>query len=274
MPDDFRVLGSFAVVESGLAHKSLQAMPLDSITSLSDDSRVQIRRATAQLRKAAAGENLKDATDAAELLGLICSRVAEPVDAEELLDRLLERRPSLDGAWDIRFTLASCQSAVNADRLLAACRKRLQYNDSSRNRWKLAMVYDAAHMPDEAVHVLEQGLQKEPNDYLSNVFLAVILMKRNGPYEQVKVRQAIDRALKEVQKKVPPDPDTVLECFVLEVAHFALSAQYESLYMWLDLAERKGWNDERILKLRKIVGPPILLPPPGIGAPPAKIGPQ
>ena len=136
------------------------------------------------------------------------------------------------------------------------------------------MVYDAAHMPDEAVHVLEQGLQKEPNDYLSNVFLAVILMKRNGPYEQVKVRQAIDRALKEVQKKVPPDPDTVLECFVLEVAHFALSAQYESLYMWLDLAERKGWNDERILKLRKIVGPPILLPPPGIGAPPAKIGPQ
>jgi tetratricopeptide (TPR) repeat protein len=272
LPDDFRVFGSLACVELGLTSTSAKALPLDSIEGLSADSRAAARRAIAQLRKIAAGDNLRDAIDAAELLGIIATRTTDAAGADDLLDQILRRNPSLDGAWEVRRTLAVYRSQINPDELLTICRNKFRHKESPRNRFLLAKAYEMAEMPAEALRVLEEGLQKDPADYFCNIGVAILLTKRDGPGDLSKAIDAKLRAKKLVQ--LPRDAEKLFDCLVLHIAQCRLLGEHQEVKKWMAMAEELGLTFEAMQKLRQIAGPQPLLPPPGIGVIPMNAQPK
>jgi tetratricopeptide (TPR) repeat protein len=263
LPDDFRVLGSLACLELSVGNKSSRALPLDSIENLSADSRTTVRRAIGELCKIAAGENLRDATDAAEFLGVIRLRTTDAAAADDLLEGISRRNPSLDGVWEVRLSLANHRPIVSPDEVLTICRNKFRHKDSSRNRYLLARAYEQSEMPAEALRVLEEGLQKDPTDYFCNIGVAILLTKRDGPGDLSRAKDVKKRAISLVQ--LPREQEKLFSCLVLHIAQSRLLGEDQEVKKSMAMAEEMGWSTEQMQELRQIAGPQPLLPPPGIG---------
>jgi tetratricopeptide (TPR) repeat protein len=270
-PDDFHIVAYLACMELDVAKALGSWTPLEQAATLSPEARITVRRALVLLRQAAAGSNLRDAAEAAELLGMICCKTSESPAAEACLKAVLERDPALDGARDMLLTLVVLRPGHSQEEALALAHERLRLKDSPQNRLVLAKVLDEAARPEEARQVLEEAVQKEPGDYLCNVALASLLLRRDNPADLKLAGEFLDRAIAIAKKTSTIDrSQSVLSFAVARIAYCALIGNYEEASNAVAWLASLGWTDERLEKVKEILGPGVLLPPPpGIGAAPA-----
>jgi tetratricopeptide (TPR) repeat protein len=267
-PDDFRVLGDLACVELVAAKVFGKLTSLGDAASLTPEVYNTVHRALDRLRQVAAGDNIRDAVEAAELLGILCCKTKESAIAEECLTRVLRQQPSLEGARDLLTTLVVVRPGHTNEEALAISRERLRLKDSAKNRFVLAKVLYEAQQIDEARQVLEQAIRTEPNDFLCNVGLASLLLLQNSEADLKRAGELLERADAIAKKSSTPDrAQKVLAIAAPRIAYLALTANYDELGSWIHWLESLGWTDTRLDKVKQVLGPRLLLsPPPGIGA--------
>jgi tetratricopeptide (TPR) repeat protein len=263
-PNNARIIGGAACCELIFALKFEKNRPksLDEVPGLSAEKRKSITDVVYRLRQLSDNADLQTATDGAESLAEIDCLCGGAFGAEECLARLVQRRPSLRGAWDLRRSLLIRQKS-RRNELIALCAERLKYDDSARNRYFLAEAYARARRTAEARKTLDEALAKEPDNFDCTLGLAAVLMLTGDAAD-------LDRAgrllkLCNLYVRNQPTRDEAINYAVLQGAYYALRDQVDELRELVSSIKEGGVSDERLDEFEKIVGPDILLaPPPGI----------
>lgn len=261
--DSSPLVGSAACLELMDARQYINGLPtgLENVPSLTPESRKAIRDTITRLRRIAASGDLQTKTIAAETLACICEATGEQAGAEEFLAEVVRRKPSLEGAWKL-WTLLVVKKPEHRAELVALCRARFEAKDSARTRYWLARAYDEAGRGAEARKLLEEALQREPDDFECNLSLAVVLMRTGSAADFDRAGKLLKHA--EAIGMKEPTRDRLLNYALLRCTYLALSDQLDELrQMATELKERKLF-DYRMGEFEKIVGSEqILAPPPG-----------
>jgi tetratricopeptide (TPR) repeat protein len=243
---------------------------LNMLPGLSTESLAGIRRTIGRLQQVAAGENRRDAADAAELLGLISALFDEPTGAEEYLDLALKRDPALEQAWYLRIALAAWSN--DQLKVISLCQDRLRHKDCAKIRCVLARALDEAHRPDEARKVLEEAVLRYPDDIQCTVGLATLLLRPDDPSDLKRAGQLLDHSLATLRKDFTPDrplsDKKIFQDFLVpRFGYLALTGQFDEICTVLEGVKAQDCMDDRLKELLRILGPSLLLPPvPGVGS--------
>jgi tetratricopeptide (TPR) repeat protein len=265
-PDSSPLVGGAAFMELAHAQKYLNGPPagLETMTSLTPESRKAIRDTIARLRRIAASADLQTKTNAAETLACISDASGEPAGAEEFLAEVVRRKPSLEGAWNL-WTCLVVKKPNHQAELLALCRERFNSKDCAWNRFLLARAYDEAGRVAEARKVLEEALQREPDDVECNFSLAAELMRTGNAAD-------LDRAGKLLKHGAGVGGNDrsemrrarFLNYGILWCTYLALSDQFDELRVVATNLKDHALFDQRLIEFERIVGPEqMLAPPPG-----------
>jgi tetratricopeptide (TPR) repeat protein len=274
-PQDFRLGGAaayFDVMRGALESKSdgngagppTEPKGLEHISGLSPESRTSIRRTMESLRAVAHGNNLNDATEAAELLAIICLSSDEDSGAGECLEYVAQLKPSLNQIWDFRCALARMKN--DKSRLASLCQEHLRYRDTAPVRLKLAKALEATDKPDEARSVLEEALRKEPDDLPCGAALATLLLRKDNLADQKRAGEILARAEASLEKRLKADPDSsdldhqAMDLHLVRVVYLALAGQEDAVHAEMGWFDGDRSNDERFQKLREVLGPRLSLP--------------
>jgi tetratricopeptide (TPR) repeat protein len=269
-PDDFRIVGALICSELTAVKAFETSCPLEEIAGLSADTVNTIRRTMVRLEQVAAGANPADAVQAAELLAIITCRRKESLLAEDCLKQILRRDPSIESAWDSLVLLVAHRPNHTSEELVAICRDRLRHQDVARTRLVLAKAFVEANRMAEAKQELEEALRKEPDDFMCLIGLASVLLQAGNDADLKRVGELLDKA-----DSIGKNPETsdrtrkAVNFAAPRIAYFALTGQFEQASRWFDTMSGLGWSDERVQKMKQILGTHALAPVPGIGVYPA-----
>jgi tetratricopeptide (TPR) repeat protein len=261
--DSSPLVGSAACLELQDARSYLSGRPagLESMPSLTPESRKAIRDTIARLRRIAASADLQTQTIAAETLACIGDASGEPVGAEEFLAQIVRRRPSLDGAWELWTRLVEKKPNHQAE-LLDLCRKRFDSKDCARNRFLLARACDEAGRVAEARKLLEEALQREPQNTDCNLSLAAVLMRTGNAADLDRAGQLLKNA--DVNGMKESLRVRFLNYAILCCTYLALSDRLDELRQLATELKDGDSFDQRMIEFERIVGPEqMLAPPPG-----------
>jgi tetratricopeptide (TPR) repeat protein len=214
-----------------------------------------VQRGLAQLERLAAGAEPNSAAVASEILGLLCLKSDDLANMEKHLARALRLNPNLEQASDMRFGILMIQN--RHDELVAALTERLKYRDCSRTRFLLAKAYDTARQPLEAVRVLGQALEREPDNALCNLSLAALLMRDGGDLKRAEF--FLGRALQTIRKH-PVEEE--LMCYnALLISFLALNGQMDQAREQLRQLTPECKRNSQVQALLEILEPGLATPP-------------
>jgi tetratricopeptide (TPR) repeat protein len=172
---------------------------------LPEINREHVQRCIAQLR------NLSDDKDSAlagkALCALAMVRYAVVGDleaAEKSLRRALKLDPKNGPAWDL--LLAVLDEEKQDDACLTVCTDRIKECDCCRSHLLLAMCHVRHENYEPAEEEYRAAVKLEPHDFMANLSLATILLKRAHDEASMKEAiQVVQRTIRLGSEEVPPE---------------------------------------------------------------------
>lgn len=150
-----------------------------------------LRKALVQLRQLARSKNVRTASEAAEAEGYFEFIHGDPTHAETCLRRALALDPRNEQAWNVLTGVLVGGQRYGA--LVSLYQERLKRNDTAQNRLILAKAYERLNRLDKAEEQVQAALKREPDDFLANLALAVLWLKRSDDevvFQKAKVQFA------------------------------------------------------------------------------------
>jgi tetratricopeptide (TPR) repeat protein len=178
-PADYRALGVAALWDT-LSVKlgaSLQPEKAEAWQRRAEKNRDYLRGATDRLRPLAQEKDVGVAAGAAHVLATLEAFANNDVEAAlKNVRRSVELQPTREPAWELLIGLLAKKG--DPAELVAACRERLKHTDSPHNRVVLAKAYEQANRLDDAEREIRTALKQAPDDFLANLSLAALLLRR------------------------------------------------------------------------------------------------
>jgi tetratricopeptide (TPR) repeat protein len=124
--------------------------------------------------------------------------------AAKSFQRLVTLAPQNQTAWDM---LTICWGMADKDeQSITVCKERLKQKDSAHNHFMLARCNERIGHFDQAEEEVRFGLRLEPEDFLANLSLACLLMRRGeNPKALEEAGSLLDKVHTTVSEKSPPD---------------------------------------------------------------------
>ncbi len=177
-PTDYRALGMVAFIEltsASAAQKDKLAGP--DLPPLPESTRQSLRHMLKKLEKMAQSSDRRVAAGAEEVSGfLLLMGLKKHCAAEAHLRRSLRLNPSPEHAWDLLCAAANGPHAT-PDGFLAICQDRLKHKNTAKGHLLLAQAYQHSQ-PKKFEPEVRAALKLEPDYYLANLTLAVLLLER------------------------------------------------------------------------------------------------
>lgn len=237
-PKNSRLLGNTILYEiyTACARKGQVNWHDFSWTSLPDKSQRSIREQLTRLENLGADPDSKVAAGALEILGVIQGPVLhESRNSIANLRRAVALDPSRDLAWElIASTLARSE---HYDELLNLAEDHVQQVDNPRNRIILAKAFEKLKRWDEAEDEIQLAIKDSPEDFVLNLGLGALLLKRSQ--DDPDLLSDADGWLahaQEILKKLPPSERShqqIVELTLTRSIYFALSDEVETARLWV-----------------------------------------
>ncbi len=177
----------------------------DTWKNLPEATKNSVIRAMKRLEELAQKENAASAVRAAEMVAYFQFKVIGNYGAAaKSFRRLATLDPQNETAWDL---LTICWGmADNDDQSIIVCKERLRLKDSAHNHFMLAKVYERTNQLKEAEDQIRVGLKMEPDDFLANLSLGVLLLKRgDNPEVLAEAGQCLKKANSALSKDSSPE---------------------------------------------------------------------
>ncbi len=122
-------------------------------------------------------ENDASATGAAETVAYFHLKIIhDPDAAAKSFHRVVTLDPQNETAWDM---LTICWGmADNDEQSKTVSKQRLKHKESAHNHFMLAKAYERSNQLEQAEEEVRGALKLEPHDFLANLSLACLLLKR------------------------------------------------------------------------------------------------
>jgi tetratricopeptide (TPR) repeat protein len=177
--------------------------------ALSEKSQNSVNATLARLEKMAQARDKRGA-EAGTALGCLCYFLRDTEKAETALRGAVERHPTFDPAWELRMGMLVEQERY--EDMAALGEERLKHKDSTRNRLLLAKAYEKTEKYDKAEIHAQAAWKRRPNDFLANLMVAALMMKRGTDAATLaRAGDRLARAGKTAKKAIPGEsiPDTI-----------------------------------------------------------------
>lgn len=184
-----------ALATTGIKEWNLDQMPEKLGTS--------VREGMARLEKQSQSGDEVTAARALEILAFLRLLLKDLPAAEEKLRAALALDPARAPLWDLLLLIASTVPPDRKEGIVQLFRERLKKEDTARNRFVLAKLYDSMEKRDEAEKELEAGLKVEPGDYHVNLGLAVLVARRSKSADDLRRTSSLIGKAQEAYLKSP-----------------------------------------------------------------------
>jgi tetratricopeptide (TPR) repeat protein len=173
----------------------------DILNALSVKSQNSVKATLARLEKLAQPRDRRGA-EAGAALGFLRYTLRDTDKVDAALRGAVERVPTFDPAWELRMGLRVEQE--NYEDLAALGEERLKYMATVRNHLLLAKAYEKLEKLDKAEAHAQAALKQKPDDFLTNLMVAALLMKRSTDAATLaRAGERLTRAGK-MMNKMPP----------------------------------------------------------------------
>lgn len=218
---------------------------------LSDEQRARLRANMAELQKLADSADEKLSARAYEILGCVqYLALQDEATSEASLRQAIDRNPKQERAWDLLMLLLSNRGRVSE--LMDLCQDRAEANPSPRNLFLFAKAAERAGEPSKAESALTLALGANQADFLANLGLANMLIKRPDADDFL---GRIQDCLTKADRNLGPHPSyqNMLDLAFTKSLYYALSDDLDRartvLKEWLPRARENSEINEMLLVL-------------------------
>jgi tetratricopeptide (TPR) repeat protein len=219
---------------------------------LSDADQSQLRASLNRLQTLSESENIKTASESSEMLG--CLQLTLLVDSrgsERSFRKSLESDKKRIRSWDLLIVCLNLQKADSS--LVDACAERAEYESNVRTKTLLAKAYDRAGDSLRAQISALEALSLNSNDFLANLTLATLLMKRDD-FQMFKPRtqDCLNKAQRQLGVNV--SGQNYVDLALAKAIFYALDDDLEKAKSALSDVPRSERDSSEFQELQRLLG--------------------
>jgi tetratricopeptide (TPR) repeat protein len=219
--------------------------------ALSDQKRGKLLQHLERLQKLAESSDEKLAASAHETIGCIqYLALQDQIASESSFRQAIDRNPKQERSWDLLMLLLGNNGRVSE--LFDLCQDRAEANPSPRNLFLFAKAAERAGDLSKAESALLLAVGANPSDFLANLGLANVLMKRPDADDYLgRIQDSVSRA----EKNLGPNPSyqNMLDLALTKSLYYTLSDDVERarllLKEWLPRARDNSEINEMLMVL-------------------------
>jgi len=190
--------------------------------ALSQESRNRIDNTIDRMKRFVEEKNTQNAADGCETLAILYMVKLERKQAAQYWRRAVRLDPTRQRAWDRLWGLMATNGEFKE--LVESCQERAKEVDDAHTRFVMAKAYERLSQMDDAEKQIRLGLKQDPSDFLCNLALAALLLRKaNSAAAMGRAREQLDRVEKLPQANLSPTSRRDLE--VLRALHWAISGE-------------------------------------------------
>ncbi len=212
--------------------------------SLADPDRAEIRDCFNKLRALSESENSKTAAQADEILGCLqFYLLGDSVGGERSFRKSLDLDPKRVRAWDLLIVCLGMNEDQSA--LVEACEERAASEMNVRSKTLLAKAYDRAGDSLRAQLSALEALSLNSNDFLANLTLATLLLKRDD-FEIFTGR--VQDCLNKAQRQIGfgSSPQNYVDLALTKAIFYALTDEAEKARAALNELPNRDRNSKEV----------------------------
>jgi tetratricopeptide (TPR) repeat protein len=197
---NFAAIGSWGMLEDAPAMRNAaKGKPLET---LSPARRKNVLEAISLLEKLGEHPDPKIAAGAFETLGFLNMLAAADANAAKVaFKQTITLDPERSGGWEGLAVMVA--NAGDFEELARICEKRLNYDDSPRNRLIYARALDLANLPTKAIEQAQKAVTLEPSSLFAQLYAGALLLKHPESSDaDSEMRQHFAKALELIEAKV------------------------------------------------------------------------
>jgi tetratricopeptide (TPR) repeat protein len=145
--------------------------------AMPESSRQALREAMKRLAPLSESKETDAAIGASLALGYLHFLANDVPEADELARRAIRLAPNREVSWDMLAGMMALNNRFKE--MVPLCQERLKSRDTSRNHLLLAKALEKTGQLEQAQAQVYESLKTDPDGFIPNLALAVLLMKRS-----------------------------------------------------------------------------------------------